>query len=117
MRNDLHPLLIAPPIGSEVALRLTDGLVERLAGSGHLQAATRARQLIQGHNQMVAAMVVLGIGRTVSLPSGERLEVCAPEHLLHVRCDDLASSTPLAVPAGDCDLCAAPPTADAALGL
>jgi hypothetical protein len=59
---------------------------------------------------------VLGIGRAVSLPSGERIEVCAPEHLLYVRCDYLAGDELLAVPAADCNLSAAPLAADAALG-
>jgi hypothetical protein len=111
VRADLHPLLVAPPIGGEVRLRLTEDLVTRLAGANWRDVASKVAALRASGRRGVAATVVLGIGRSVTLPDGGRVEVCAPDHVLHVRCEELVGKGLLAVAASECDLRRAPAAA------
>lgn len=96
---------------------LGDRLVEALEALGDAQIAARAKAVIDGGERSIRATVVLGTARSASLPGGERIEVCAADHILHVRCERLAGERLLAVRAQDCDLSPAPAGVEAGLML
>jgi hypothetical protein len=113
--GDLTPMLLAPRTGSEVALRLNEGLLDRLAAYGRWQAVKAAKAAMINGKRGLSATVILGLGRPATLPNGEQVEICSPDHVMHVYCVPLDSERPLAVLASDCELPSAPPLARALL--